>query len=96
MMQLSGEAEASGAQISATIQALAHGTKWDGEFKPEYTWRRVWVENPRILNPAQAKSHEDQRVDWLIFNNINLWTDTAKKYLIGIGMLEDKPGIICK
>ena len=96
MMQLSGGAEASGPHMSATIQALAHGTKWDGEVKTEYSWRRVWVENPAILNPAQVKSHKDRRVDWLKFNNINLWTVAAKKYLIGIYMLEDKPDIICK
>ena len=82
--------------MSAIIQALAHGTKWDGEVKTEYSWRRVWVENPAILNPVQVKSHKDRRVDWLKFNNINLWTVAAKKYLIGIYMLEDKPDIICK
>ena len=47
----------------------------------------VQVENPAILNPAQAKILEDCSVDWLTFNNINLWNDAAKKYLIGIGML---------
>ena len=82
--------------MSATIQTLVHGTEWDGAFNPEYAWRRVRTENPAILNSAQAKSHEDRRVDWLTFNNINLWTDTAKKYLIYLRMLEDKPGIICK
>ena len=65
--------------MSATIKALSHGTKWDGEFNPEYAWRRVGVENPAILNPAQAKRHKDCRVNWLKFNNINLWTDAAKK-----------------
>ena len=54
------------------------------------------MENPAILNPVQAKSHEDWWVDWLTYNNINIWTDAAKKYLINIGMLEDKPGIIRK
>ena len=65
--------------MSATIQALAHGTKWDGEFNPEYDWKRVRFEKPAILNPTQAKIHKDCRVDWLTFNNINLWTDSAKK-----------------
>ena len=82
--------------MSATIQALAHGAKWYEEFNPEYAWRRVRVENPEILNPTQAKSHDDRRVDWLTFNNINLWTDATKKYLIGIGILEENTGIICK
>ena len=31
-------------------------------------------------------------MEWLTFNSINIWTDAAKKYLITIGMLEDKPG----
>ena len=82
--------------MSATIKTLAHRTKWDGEFNPEYAWRRARVENPAILNSDHAKSHEDRRVDCLTLNNINLGTDAAEKYLIDIGILEDKPGIICK
>ena len=54
------------------------------------------MENPAILNPVQAKRHEDRLVDWPTYSNINIWTDAAKKYLITIGMLEEKPGIIRK
>ena len=51
MMQLSGEAEASGATMSATIQALAHGTKWDGEFNPEYALEKGSDGEPSHTQP---------------------------------------------
>jgi hypothetical protein len=96
MMQLSCEAEASGARMCSTIIALTAGTKWDGHFNPEYAWRKCRTENPAILNPVQAKNHEDRRVDWLTFNNINEWSDGAKKYCIDLGMLSPEPGHICE
>ena len=72
------------------------GTEWEAKVNPEWVWRKTRSLHPEILNPVQAKNHEDRRVDWLSYANINLWTDTAKKYLIGIGMLKDEPGEICK
>ena len=54
------------------------------------------MEHPAILNLAQVKSHEERRVDWLTYNNINTWTDAAKEYLVRIGMLENNPGTICE
>ena len=38
MMQVSGEAKASGAKMNAIIQALAHGTKWECQLNAEYVW----------------------------------------------------------
>ena len=54
------------------------------------------MEHPAILNPVQAKRHEDRRVDWLTYKNINTCTDAAKEYLVGISMLGNKPGTICE
>ena len=68
MMQVSGETEASGAEMNAIIQALAHGTKWEGQLNAEYVWRSIRVKNPAILNPVQAKSHENWWVDWLTYS----------------------------
>ena len=96
MMQVSGECEASGAKMKATIEALALGTDWESKVNPEYVWRKTRKEHPEILNPVQAKNHEDRRVDWLSFANINTWTDVAKEYLINLGMLKDEPGEICE
>ena len=96
MMQVSGECEESGAKMKATIEALALGTDWESKVNPEYVWRKTRKEHPEILNPVQAKNHEDRRVDWLSFANINTWTDVAKEYLINLGMLKDEPGEICE
>jgi len=96
MMQVSGESEASGPKMTATVIALTHGTKWEGQFNPDYAWRKTRAVHPEILNPVQAKNHEDRRVDWLSFKNINDWTDGVKQYLIDLGMLKDEPGIICE
>ena len=95
-MQVSGESEASGPKMTATIIALVHKTKWEGKFDPDYAWRKTRIAHPEILNPVQAKNHEDRRVDWLSYKNINDWTDGAKKYLIELGMLKAEPGIICE
>ena len=96
MMQVSGEAEASGSKMKATIQALAMDTEWENKVDPEYVWRKTRTLHPDILNPVQAKNHEDRQADWLTYANINLWTDGAKDYLIKLGMLKDEPGEICK
>ena len=96
MMQVSGEAEASGQKMKATISALAMGTDWENKVNSEYVWRKTRSLHPDILNPVQAKDHEDRRADWLTYANINEWTDVAKKYLIELGMLFDEPGEICK
>ena len=63
MMQVSGEADAPGPKMTATVIALTHGTKWEGKFNPDYAWRKTRAAHPAILNPAQAKNHEDRRVD---------------------------------
>ena len=41
MMQVSGEAEASGPKMTAAIIALTHDTKWEGQFNPDYAWRKT-------------------------------------------------------
>ena len=89
MMQVAGDGEASRPKMIATAQALVAGTNHDGKFNLEYAWRKTRKEYPEILNPVKAKDHEDRRADWLTYANINQWTDAAKAYLIGIGMLKD-------
>ena len=96
MMQVSGEAEASGAKMTATVEALVYNTKWQDKLDPGYVWRKTRTAHPDILNPVQAKNHEDRRVDWLSYSNINTWITGAKDYLVSIGMLLDVPGEICE
>ena len=96
MMQVLGDQEASRQNMIVTVSALCHGTKWQDKIDMDWLWRKTRNDYPEILNPVRAKDHEDRRVDWLSYGNINDWTDRAKKFLVSLGMLKDEPGTICE
>ena len=96
MQQASGTGEVSGKSMAHDIYALTVGTKYEGTLDPTYAVRKARNENPAMFNPVMAKNDDDRRVEWLSYKNINDWTDMAKKELIQIKMVIDKPGLISK
>ncbi len=94
MMQIAGEGEATARAMVTTTKALTVGTSWEDSVNADYAWRAVRRRHPEVVMPTKAKDNEDHRVEWLTFQNINDWTDAAKKLLIDMGMVKDEPGII--
>ena len=96
MMQNSAEGEASATTMVATLEGLIAGTEYDGKVNTNYLFRKARKEHPVMFNPVKQINHEDRRADWLSYKNIMDWNDHAKKFLVAIGMAEDKPGTIRK
>ena len=94
MMQVSGEGEASAMKMKSVAAALTSGTDHENEVDLDYLWRKTRLEHPEIIYPVTAKNHEDRQVDWLTYKNIIEWNSCAKKFLVDIGMAEDRPGVI--
>ena len=96
MMQATSDEEAKSANMTAIASAVLTGTKFEDEIDVNYLWRKTRTVHPDILNPVRAKNHETRRVDWLTYKNLIDWNNRAKKFLIDLGMAEDKKGLIHK
>ena len=95
MMQIAGEGEASAIKMKTVASALMANTNHKNKVMVDWIWRKMRLQHPELMNPVTAKNHEDRRVDWLTFKNIIDWNLRAKKFLVDIGMAEDKRGEIC-
>ena len=96
MMQASGQGEATTSKLTKALTAATTGTKHEGTFNSKYVVERARRDHPHIFQPKQAITNDDRRVEWLTFKNINDWTNAAKKELIDLGVVIDKPGFISK
>ena len=82
------------AKLGNTLIAMKLGTKHGGTFNKRYAVCRAHCEHPEVFNPVVAKNDGNRRVEWLTYNNLNVWTDAVKKELIKLGVVLDKPGFI--
>ena len=94
MMQVSGDGEASASKMKAVASALMIETPHENAVNIDYLRRKTRSFHPEIMNPVKAKNNEDRRVDWLTYKNIHDWNARAKKFLIDVGMANDRPGQI--
>ena len=75
----------------ASIDAMVHGTVFDGSFATEWCWSKGRNYYPETLVPTEMFDHKDHRAEWLTFKNINQWIDGAEHILLDLRFVKDEP-----
>ena len=86
-----GISEADKSIIMATVDAMVHGTVFEGLFATECCWRRFRHSYPETLVPTAMFDHEDRRTEWLTFNNTNQCIEGTKHILLDLMFVKDYP-----
>jgi hypothetical protein len=69
------------------IGASIIGKPYEGEFHPEFVWRKLITEFPEFLQAANKLSLEDARASLTTYDNLNQWFHDVKKNLIQTGLV---------